>query len=60
MATTFYDLPYHTFSFWSDMVVVCPNCGETGVVRFHQERNIAVFQCKSCYTKKETMPGGQR
>lgn len=58
MATTFYDLPYHTFSFWSNMVVVCPNCGKAGVVRFYKERNIAVFQCKSCYTKKETIPGG--
>lgn len=58
MAIRFYDLPYHTFSFWSDMVVVCPKCGKAGIVHFDRERNIALFQCKSCYIKKETIPGG--
>lgn len=58
MAIRFNDVPYHTFSFWSDIVVVCPKCGKAGVVRFDRKRNIALFQCGSCYMKKETVPGG--
>lgn len=57
MAKRFQDVPYHTFSFWSDMVVVCPNCGKAGIVSLDRERNIALFQCNSCYRKKETIPG---
>lgn len=58
MAIRFHDVPYHTFSFWSDMVVVCPKCGKAGIVRFDRERNMAFFQCESCYAKKETAVDG--
>lgn len=58
MTKRFYDIPYNTFSFWTDMVVVCPMCGKVGTVHFNQERNMAVFRCDSCYTTKETMPCG--
>ena len=57
MKKRFNDVPYHTFSFLSDMIVVCPKCGKAGVVRFDKKRNLALFQCKSCYIKKETIPG---
>ncbi len=57
MVKRFHDVPYHTFSFWSDMVVICPKCGKAGTVHFDKEYNIAVFQCESCYTKRETVPG---
>lgn len=58
MTIRFNDVPYHTFSFLSDMIVVCPKCSKAGVVRFDRKKNIALFQCESCYTKKETVPGG--
>lgn len=57
MVKRFYDVPYHTFSFWTDMVVICPKCGKAGTVHFDKDYNIAQFQCKSCYIKKETIPG---
>ena len=57
MVKRFYNLPYYTFSFWSDIIVVCPKCKKAGAVRFVQERNIAVFQCESYYIRKETVPG---
>ncbi len=34
MTIRFNDVPYHTFSFLSDMIVVCPKCSKAGVVRF--------------------------
>ena len=55
MAKRFNDVPYHTFSSWTDMVVVCPKCGKAGTVHFDKEHNTAVFQCNSCYTKEETV-----
>lgn len=58
MVKRFHDVPYHTFSFWSDMVVVCPACGKAGTVHFDQERNLAIFRCESCYMAKEIMPWG--
>ena len=58
MTIRFNDVPYHTFSFLSDMIVVCPKCSKAGVVRFDRKKNIALFQCESCYTKKETVSGG--
>lgn len=58
MAKRFNDIQYHTFSFWSDMVVVCPKCGRAGTVHFNRENNTANFQCGSCYMQKETVPGG--
>ena len=57
MVKRFFDSPYYTFSFWSDIIVACPKCEKAGVVRCDKEHNIAVFQCKSCYIKKETIPG---
>lgn len=58
MVKRFYDVPSHTFSFWSDMAVTCPKCGKAGTVRFDKEHSIARFQCESCYTKKEILPCG--
>ena len=58
MGNRFYDVPYHTFSFWTDMAVVCPKCGKAGTVHFDQEQKIALFQCDSCYAKTETIPHG--
>lgn len=58
MVKRFHDVPYHTFSFWTDMMVVCPMCGKAGTVRFDKERGTAVFRCESCYAKKETLPCG--
>lgn len=58
MTKRFYDVPYHTFSSWTDMVVVCPVCGKAGTVHFDRERNTAIFRCGSCYTVKETLPCG--
>ncbi len=57
MFKRFNDVPYHTFSFWSDMAVVCPRCSKAGTVHFNKERGIALFKCGSCYMKKETVPG---
>lgn len=58
MANIFYDVPYHSFSFWTEMVVVCPACGKAGTVHFDKERDTAIFRCESCYTAKETVPYG--
>lgn len=58
MAKRFYDIPYYTFSNWSDMAVVCPKCGKAGSVHVDRERGMARFQCESCYEKKETASGG--
>lgn len=58
MTKRFHDVEFHTFSSWTDMVVVCPNCGKAGIVHFDKEHNVAVFQCGACYTKKEIMPCG--
>lgn len=58
MVKRFNDVPYNTFSFWSDMAVVCPGCGKEGTVHFDKERGTALFQCETCYMKKETVPGG--
>ena len=57
MVKRFYDIPYYTFSFWTDMAVVCPKCSKAGVVYFDKEKNIAFFRCKSCYTQKEVFLG---
>lgn len=57
MGKRFQDIPYHTFSFWSDMTVVCPRCGKAGTVCLDQERKVACFQCESCYEKREIVPG---
>lgn len=59
MVKKFYDVPYHTFSSWTDMVVVCPVCGKAGTVHFDEARNTALFRCESCYTSKETLPCGR-
>lgn len=59
MVKRFQDVPYYTFSFFTtDMVVVCPQCGQAGTVRYDNEHRTAQFQCKSCYTKKEKVPYG--
>lgn len=58
MVKRFNDVPYHTFSFWTKMVVVCPKCGKTGMVHFDKEHDIALFQCESCYMRRETRPSG--
>lgn len=42
----------------SDMAVVCPKCRQAGTVRFDKARGLALFQCSSCYLKKEMAPGG--
>ena len=57
MVKRFHDVPYHTFSSWTDMMVVCPKCGKAGKVHFDKEQNIALFQCDSCYTERKTMLG---
>ncbi|MDE6914742.1 MAG: hypothetical protein K2P35_13785 [Lachnospiraceae bacterium] len=59
MVKRFHDVPYHTFSLLSDMVVICPKCGKAGTVHFDKEHRIARFQCASCYLKKETVPVGK-
>ena len=53
----FNDLPYSTFSIFSKMVVVCPECGKAGTVCYNKERKRAVFQCGFCYRKEEMVPG---
>lgn len=58
MVKIFQDVPHHTFSFSSDIVVVCPKCGKPGTVHFNKERGTALFQCESCYMKRETTPCG--
>lgn len=58
MVKRFHDVPYHTFSFWTDMTVVCPVCGKAGTVHFDKDSDTAIFRCDSCYTKKEVMPCG--
>lgn len=58
MVKRFNDIKYHTFSFLTDTVVVCPKCGKAGIVHFDKEHNSALFQCESCYTKKENVPCG--
>ncbi|EOS49122.1 hypothetical protein C809_01715 [Lachnospiraceae bacterium MD335] len=44
--------------FWKDMMVICPHCGSAGTVHFDREKNIALFQCDSCYAKQETVSCG--
>lgn len=44
--------------FLTDMTVICPKCGGAGTVHFVQEQGIALFQCSSCYAKKETVSCG--
>ena len=58
MLKVFYDLPYYTFSPWTDIAVLCPICRKAGRVRFDREQRMAFFHCESCYAKKETVPGG--
>ncbi|MDE6208715.1 MAG: hypothetical protein K2M73_03455 [Lachnospiraceae bacterium] len=58
MVKRFNDVPYHTFSFWTNMIVVCPKCGKAGTVHFDKEHNTALFQCGSCYTVRKIMLGG--
>lgn len=58
MVKRFNDVKYHTFSFWTDTVVVCPECGKAGIVHFDKEHYTALFQCESCYIKKENVPCG--
>lgn len=53
MVKRFYDVPYHTFSFWTNITVVCPKCGKAGTVHFDKDKNIAIFKCKSCYAEKK-------
>lgn len=60
MAKRFHDVPYRTFSFWTDMTVVCPKCHKAGTVHVDKEHHLAYFQCASCYIKKETVPGRNR
>lgn len=55
MTGKFHDVKFGTFSFWTDMVVVCPKCSKAGSVHFEEDRSTAVFQCEVCYTKKETV-----
>lgn len=59
MGKRFHDMPYHTFSFWTNMTVVCPKCGKAGTVHFDKEHNFALFQCESCYTQRRTISGGK-
>lgn len=58
MASKFNDVKIGTFSLWTDMAVVCPKCKKAGIVHFDKERNVAIFQCKACYAKKEIAPCG--
>lgn len=58
MVKRFKDVPYYTFSTWSDMTVVCPKCGKAGTVRFDKERKIAVFRCDACFAEKEAFSCG--
>ena len=58
MVKRFYDKPDDTFSYRTDMLVVCPKCGRTGMVHFDEKEHTAFFQCDSCYTKKETASNG--
>lgn len=57
MSKRFNDVPYNTFSTWSDIVVVCPNCGKAGVVCFDKQHNTAIFRCQSCYMEKKIIVG---
>lgn len=58
MVKRFNDVPYGAFSFWSDMTVVCPKCGEAGTVHYDKERKTAVFNCGGCFWKNEALPCG--
>lgn len=58
MVKRFYDIPYHAFSLFTDMVVICPECGKAGNVHFDKESYTAIFRCESCFAKKETVPCG--
>ena len=53
MVKRFNDVKYNTFSFWTDTVVVCSECGKAGIVHFDKEHYTALFQRESCYTKKK-------
>ncbi|MBR6769691.1 MAG: hypothetical protein IKM28_00325 [Lachnospiraceae bacterium] len=58
MTNRFIDVKFGTFSLWTDIIVVCPECGKSGIVHFNQEHQAAVFQCNVCYTKKKMVPCG--
>lgn len=58
MGKRFNDIPIHSFSFWSDMIVECPECGMAGTVSFDKEFNIARFRCYSCFMQKDIVPCG--
>lgn len=58
MVKRFQDVRYRTFSFLTDIVVVCPKCGGAGTVHLNRERNTALFQCGSCFMKREVAPCG--
>ena len=45
MVKRFNNVKYHTFSVWTDTVVVCPKCGKAGIVHFDKEHNTALCQC---------------
>lgn len=57
MVKRFNDVPYHTFSFWTTIMVVCPKCKKAGTVHFDKECNTALFQCESCYMERKSMSG---
>ncbi len=58
MANRFNDVRFGTFSSWTDMMVVCPECGKAGIVHFDKEMNTAIFQCEACYTTRKIVPCG--
>lgn len=59
MNKRFHDVPIHTFSFWSNIMVICPKCGHLGIVSFDKEKNIVYFHCQTCYLYEEKKTCGE-
>lgn len=55
MSKRFNDIPYNTFSLWTNIAVVCPKCNKVGTVYFDNQHNTATFQCQSCFMERKTM-----
>lgn len=59
MNKRFNDIPIHTFSIWSNIMVICPKCGHSGIVSFDKEKNIVHFHCQTCYLHEKKIPCGE-
>lgn len=52
MSKRFNDIPYNTFSLWTNIAVICPKCNKVGTVYFDNQHNTATFQCQSYFMEK--------